>query len=246
MTGNIHTEIRALAQKVNDLERTSLSVEDVRTLGHTLQTSLGPLETRLGRLEDLRPTESAINSADQQRTGNQQELLDIRKGTTQIRKSMEDWKIQSENTQGDLMDELIRKVLAKVDRSLNTNGSGSQDPTQDHHNKTQQDISRIDGQLQQLQDCLTESERYRASAIDQNFKGFMDEVDKMIESRIRTYGIQEQIQVQANETRQELGSITSQFQQLQDSFSQLQIQSQAQSNRLSKAAAHLEQHKKQV
>ena len=141
---------------------------------------------------------------------------------------------------------LTQKVLAKVDSPRNINSSGSQDQTQEHYNKTQQDISRIDGRLQQLQDSLTRFERYQASVTDQDFKGFLDEVDKMIESRVRNYGFQEQIQVQRNETRQELGSITSQFQQLQDSFSQLQIQSQAQSNRLSKAAAHFEQQKKQV
>ena len=245
MTDDIYHEIRKLVQKVNDVEETSSSVEDIRLLKNTLQRSIEALETRVVKLE----------GADQQRTKDQQELLDIRKGMTQIKRSIEDWKIQSERTQGDLTDELTRKVLAKVDNSINISSSGSQDQIQDHYNKTQQDISRIDGRLEQLRDCLTRSGKYRESAISQDFKGFLHEVDRMgflhevdemIESRVNAYGIQDQIQVQRNETRQELGSITSQVQQLQDSFSQLQLQSQAQSNRLSKAAAHFEQRKKQV
>ena len=136
VTSNIYTKIGTLKQKVDDLKKTSLSVEDVRTLGNTLQTSMGALETRVGRLEDLRPTESAINGADQQRTGDQQELLDIQKGMTQIRKSIEDWKIQSERTQGDLTNKLTRKVLAKVNSSIDINGSGSQGRTPDHYSRT--------------------------------------------------------------------------------------------------------------
>ena len=44
----------------------------------------------------------------------------------------------------------------------------------------------------------------------------VDEVENIIESWVRTQGIQEQMQFQINETRQELDSITSQFRQLQD------------------------------
>ena len=68
-TGNICTEIGALTQRVNDLEETSSSVEGIRTLSITLPTSMRALQTRVGEWEDLRPTESAIKGADQQRTG---------------------------------------------------------------------------------------------------------------------------------------------------------------------------------
>ena len=100
-----------------------------------------------------------------------------------------------------------------------------------------------------IENWKSHSERTQGDLTDEFTRKVLakvDEVDKIIESWVRTYGIQEQIQVQRDETRQGLGSIASQFRKLQDSFSQLQTQSQAQSNRLSKAAAHFEQQKKQA